>query len=61
MSERVDDLEKADQVVLGHGPGKHLRHEDLMTTRVNGVVGQQGLLLEEGAEAPDHTERRMHR
>jgi hypothetical protein len=61
MLERVDDLEKTDQVVLGHRPGKHLRNEYLMTTRVNGVVGQQRLFLEEGAEAPDHTERRMHR
>jgi hypothetical protein len=61
VSARVDDLEQADQVILGHGPGKHLRHEDLMTTRLNGVVGQQRVLLEEGAEAPDHTERRMDR
>jgi hypothetical protein len=32
-----------------------------MTTRVNGVVGQPRVLLEEGAETPDHTERRMDR
>jgi hypothetical protein len=61
ISARVNDLEQADQVVLGHGPGTHLRHEDLMMTRVNGVVGQPRLRLEEGAEAPDHAERRMAR
>jgi hypothetical protein len=32
-----------------------------MTTRLNGVVGQPCVLLEEGAEAPDHTARHMDR
>jgi hypothetical protein len=39
MSQRVDDLEEADQLILGHRAGKHLRHEDLMPVRVNGVLG----------------------
>jgi hypothetical protein len=57
IPEHVDDLEKADQVVLGHGPGQHLREEHGMTPGVNRLVGQQPVLLEEGAEAPDHAER----
>jgi hypothetical protein len=49
--ERINDLEKVDQIRFGHRSWEGLGHYHLMAAPTDGLVGELPLLLQEGKEA----------
>jgi hypothetical protein len=48
--ERINDLEKVDQIRFGHRFWEGLGHYDLMSAPIDGLVGELPLLLQQGKE-----------